>query len=150
MFESTTSLFGEVDAKSSQLLNELRTSSEVVTLASLLIAGCSLAVAMAAGVSERKRPFGLLRLSGAPLGVLQRMVAFETAGPLLVISVASAMTGFVASDLFLRSQLGLTLRPPGMSYYFIVGGGLVGALAMIASTLPLLDRSTRPQNVRME
>jgi len=31
MFESTTSLFGEVDAKSSQLLNELRTSSEVVT-----------------------------------------------------------------------------------------------------------------------
>jgi len=33
MFESTTSLFGEVDAKSSQLLNELRTSSEVVTLA---------------------------------------------------------------------------------------------------------------------
>jgi hypothetical protein len=37
-----------------------------------------------------------------------------------------------------------------MSYYFIVGGGLVGALAMIASTLPLLDRSTRPQNVRME
>jgi len=59
---------------------------------------------MAAGVSERKRPFGLLRLSGAPLGVLQRMVAFETAGPLLVISVASAMTGFVASDLFLRSS----------------------------------------------
>jgi hypothetical protein len=149
-FESMTSLFGDVNAQASQLLNELRTTSEVVILASLLIAGCSLAVAMAAGVSERRRPFSLMRLSGAPLGVLQRMVAFETAGPLLVIAVASALTGFVASDLFLRSQLGETLRPPGLMYYLIVGGGLLGALAMIASTLPLLDRATRPEGARME
>jgi hypothetical protein len=149
-FESMTSLFGEANAKASQLLSELRTTSEVVILASLLIAGCSLAVAMAAGVSERRRPFSLMRLSGAPLGVLQRMVAFETAGPLFVIAIASALTGFVASDLFLRSQLGVTLRPPGLTYYLIVGGGLVGALAMIASTLPLLDRATRPEGARME
>ena len=149
-FESMTSLFGDVNAQSSQLLSELRTTSEVVILASLLIAGCSLAVAMAAGVGERRRPFSLMRLSGAPLSVLQRMVALETAGPLLVIAVASALTGFVASDLFLRSQLGETLRPPGLVYYLIVGGGLFGALAMIASTLPLLDRATRPENARME
>jgi hypothetical protein len=149
-FESRTSLFGDANAQASQLLDELRTTSEVVILASLLIAGCSLAVAMAAGVSERRRPFSLMRLSGAPLGVLQRMVALETAGPLLVIAVASALTGFVASDLFLRSQLGETIRPPGLSYYLIVGAGLVGALAMIASTLPLLDRATRPENARME
>jgi predicted lysophospholipase L1 biosynthesis ABC-type transport system permease subunit len=115
-----------------------------------LIAGCSLAVAMAAGVGERRRPFSLLRLSGAPLGVLQRMVALETAGPLLVIAVVSALTGFVASDLFLRSQLDLTLRAPGLLYYVIVGSGLLGALAIIASTLPLLDRATRPEGARVE
>ena len=149
-FEGTTGLFGDVDAKSSQFLNELRTSSEVVVLASLLIAGCSLAVAMAAGVSERRRPFSLMRLSGAPLGVLQRMVALETAGPLLVIAVLSALTGFVTSDLFLRSQLDVTLRPPGLAYYLIVGGGLFGAIAMIASTMTLLDRTTRPENARVE
>jgi hypothetical protein len=149
-FESETSRFGDVSAQSSQLLSELRTTSEVVILASLLIAGCSLAVAIAAGVSDRRRPFSLMRLSGAPLGVLRWMVAFETAGPLLVISVATALTGFVASDLFLRSQLGETVRPPGLTYYLIVGGGLFGALAMIASTLPMLDRATRPENARME
>jgi hypothetical protein len=149
-FESMTSLFGEVDTQATQLLDELKTTSEVVILASLLIAGCSLTVAMAGGVSERRRPFSLLRLSGAPLGVLQRMVALETAGPLLVIAVVSALIGFLASGLFLRSQLGLTLRPPGPSYYFIVLGGLVGALAMIASTMPLLDRITRPEDARME
>jgi hypothetical protein len=149
-FEGSTSLFGEVNANAGQLLKGLQTSSEVVILASLLIAGCSLAVAMAAGVSERRRPFSLMRLSGAPLGMLQRMVALETAGPLLVIAVGSALIGFLASDLFLRSQLGLTLRPPGLSYYVIVLGGLIGALAMIASTMPLLDRATRPEDARTE
>jgi hypothetical protein len=149
-FESSSSLFGEVDAQSSQLLSELKTTSEVVILASLLIAGCSLAVAMAAGVSERRRPFSLLRLSGVPLGVLQRVVALETAAPLLVIAIGSALVGFIASDLFLKSQLGLTLRPPGAAYYLIVLGGLAGSLAIMGSTLPLLDRVTRPEDARME
>jgi|SRR3984957_1380525 len=149
-YNTSASLFGEVNAQSSQLLSELETSSEVVILASLLIAGCSLTIAMAAGISERRRPFSLLRLSGVPLGVLQRMVALETAGPLLVISLVSALTGLVASDLFLRSQLGLTLRPPSPVYYLIVLGGLVGALAIMASTLPLLDRVTRPEDARTE
>lgn len=149
-YNTSASLFGEVNAQSSQLLSELKTSSEVVILASLLIAGCSLTIAMAAGISERRRPFSLLRLSGVPLGVLQRMVALETAGPMLIISIASALVGLVASDLFLRSQLGLTLRPPGTVFYLIVLGGLAGALAIMASTLPLLDRVTRPEDARTE
>jgi len=149
-FASSTTLFGELDAGTSQLLSELKTASEVVILASLLIAGCSLAVATAAGVSERKRPFGLLRLTGVPLAVLRQVVALETAAPLVVIALASAAIGLVASDLFLRSQLGLTLRLPGLTYYTIVLGGLVGSLAIIGSTLPLLNRITRPEDARME
>jgi hypothetical protein len=149
-FESMTNLFGEVDAQSAQLLNELKTTSEVVILASLLIAGCSLAVAMAAGVTERKRPFSLLRLSGVPLRVLQRVIVFETAAPLIIIAIGSALLGMVASDLFLKSQLGLSLRPPSASYYLIVLGGLIGSLSIIASTLPFLNRATRPEDARME
>lgn len=149
-FVSSTNLFGELDAGTSQLLTELKTASEVVILASLLIAGCSLAVATTAGVSERKRPFSLLRLTGVPLSVLRRVVALETAAPLIVIAIASAALGLVASDLFLRSQLGLTLRLPGPTYYLIVVGGLVGSLAIIASTLPLLSRITRPEEARSE
>jgi predicted lysophospholipase L1 biosynthesis ABC-type transport system permease subunit len=149
-FTSATGLFGEISTQTTQLFAELKSASEVVILASLLIAGCSLAVAMASGVSERKRPFGLLHLTGVPLGVLRRVVALETAVPLLAVSIASAALGLVASDLFLRSQLGLTLRLPGTAYYAIVLGGLVGSLLVIASTMPLLDRLTRPENVRME
>jgi predicted lysophospholipase L1 biosynthesis ABC-type transport system permease subunit len=143
-------LFGEINVGTSQLLSQLRTASEVVILASLLIAGCSLAVTTVAGLSERKRPFSLLRLTGVSLGVLRRVVALETAAPLIVIAIASAAIGLVASDLFLRSQLGLTLRLPGPTYYLIVVGGLVGSLAIIASTLPLLSRITRLEDARME
>ena len=149
-FDSSTSLFGEINLGSSQLLSQLKTASEVVILASLLIAGCSLAVTTVAGVSERKRPFSLLRLTGVPWSVLRRVVVLETAAPLILIAVASAIVGLGASELFLRSQLHETLRTPGFSYFLIVGGGLVGGLAMIASTLPLLDRATRPENARIE
>jgi hypothetical protein len=149
-FASSTTLFGELDAGTSQLLSELKTASEVVILASLLIAGCSLAVATVAGVSERKRPFSLLRLTGVPLNVLRRVVALETAVPLIVIALGSALIGLIASDLFLRSMLGLSLRLPGVTYYLIVVGGLAGSLAIISSALPLLSRITRPEDARME
>jgi hypothetical protein len=78
------------------------------------------------------------------------VVALETAAPLIVIAIASAAIGLFASDLFLRSQLGLTLRLPEPTYYLIVAGGLVGSLAIIASALPLLSRITRPEDARME
>jgi hypothetical protein len=109
-----------------------------------------LAVATIAGVSERKRPFSLLRLTGVPLNVLRRVVALETAAPLIVIALGSALLGLIASDLFLRSMLGLTLRLRGVTYYLIVLGGLLGSLAIISSALPLLSRITRPEDARME
>jgi hypothetical protein len=105
---------------------------------------------MAAGISERKRPFSLLRLTGVPLGVLRRVVALETAAPLVIIAITSATLGLIAADLFLRSQLDLTLRLPGLTYYLIVLGGLIGSLAIIGSTLPILERVTRPEDARVE
>ncbi len=42
--------------------------ADVIILASLPIAGCSLAASVVAGLTERKRPFSLLRLTGTPLG----------------------------------------------------------------------------------
>jgi len=40
--------------------------TDVIIVASLIIAACSLAVTIAAGLGERKRPFSLLRLTGVP------------------------------------------------------------------------------------
>jgi hypothetical protein len=130
--------------------SELQRLTDVVIVASLVIAGCSLAVSVAAGLTDRKRPFSLLRLAGAQLGVLRRVVALESMMPLIVIAVLSATAGFLASDLFLRSELSETLRAPGPGYYLIVLAGLVASLGVIASTFPLLDRITGPEVARNE
>jgi hypothetical protein len=123
---------------------------DVVIVAGLVMAGCSLAVSVAAGLSDRKRPFSLLRLTGAPLAMLRRVVALESAVPLLVIALVSIATGFLAAGLFVRSQLGESLQAPGTTYFVVVAAGLFAALAIILSTLPLLNRMTGPEVARNE
>ncbi len=140
----------EVDANTVRPVIELRQMTNVVIAVSLVIAGCSLAVSVTAGVNDRKRPFSLLRLTGVPFQALRRVVALEAAVPLLLISVLSAGMGFLAAGLFLRSQLSESLQPPGAGYYTIVLAGLAGALAVIASTVPLIDRITGPEVARNE
>jgi hypothetical protein len=122
--------------------------ADVIILASLPIAGCALAASVVSGLTERKRPFSLLRLAGTPLGVLRRVVTLESAVPLLVVAVLSIAVGFGGAELFLRAQLGYTLRPPGPGYYGIVVAGLAAALGIIAATLPLLKRVTGPEVAR--
>jgi hypothetical protein len=132
------------------LLTEWQQLANVVILVSLPIAGCTLAVSVAAGLSDRKRPFSLLRLAGAPLSVLRRVIALESAVPLLVVAVVSIGTGFLATQLFLASQLHYSLQPPGPEYYAIVAAGLLASLGVIVSTLPLLSRITGPETARSE
>lgn len=122
----------------------------VVIAASLVIAGCSLAVSVAGGLSDRKRPFSLLRLTGVSLALLRRVVALETVVPLLITAVVAAGCGFLGADLFLRAQMDRALQPPGGDYYLVVLAGLVASLAVIASTLPLLNRITGPETARNE
>jgi hypothetical protein len=149
-YEGQTTSLGEISAQDSRLTIELRQLTNVVILVSLVVAGCSLAVSVTAGVNDRKRPFSLLRLTGVPTAALRRVVALEAAVPLLVIAVLSAGSGLLAAALFLRSQLGESLRPPGLDYYVMVVAGLVASLAIIASTLPLIERITGPEVARNE
>ena len=67
----------------------------------------------------------MLRLTGVPLAVLERVTALESAVPLLVIAVVSAGTGFLAAGVAGRSALGVALRPPGAEYYRVVFAGIV-------------------------
>jgi hypothetical protein len=122
--------------------------ADVMVLAGLAVAGCTLAVSLVAGLNDRRRPFSLLRLSGAPLGVLRRVVALENAAPLLLGAAASMGAGFLAAYLFLRAQLSETLQPPGAEYFLVVLVGLVASLGIIASALPLLERITGPETAR--
>lgn len=118
----------------------------------LVVAGCSLAVAVGGGLVDRKRPFTLLRVSGTQVGVLTRVVLFEAAVPLAVATVVAAGIAYGASVLaFVRLAPAHSAIPLlGHDYYAIMGVGLAAAFAVIGVTLPLLRRMTAPGNVRFE
>ncbi|MBV2155197.1 FtsX-like permease family protein [Kitasatospora sp. SUK 42] len=125
-----------------------RQLANVVLLTTLPIAGCSLAVSVVAGLSDRRRPFAMLRLTGAPLRLLQRVLGLESALPLLVVSAIAIGTGFAAAAMFLKAQMKFDLVSPGVGYYGLTAFGLVASLGIIASTLPLLKRITGPEAAR--
>ena len=139
-----------LDPSNARLLTMIQDMTDVIIVASLIIAACSLAVNIAAGLGERKRPFSLLRLSGVPAGVLRRVVALESAMPLLLVAAVSIVVGLVAAALYLSSQVGIAFRIPGIGYWATVIGGLAASLAIIASTFPLLNRMTGPEFARNE
>jgi hypothetical protein len=140
----------EYQANNSKLTNSYRQLANVVILTSLPIAGCGLAVSIAGGLAERKRPFSLLRLTGTPVAILRRVITLEAAAPLLITAVVSIAAGLLAAHLFLRAQLHETLQPPGVQYYLIAVAGILASLAITASTLPLLKRITGPDVARNE
>jgi hypothetical protein len=138
----------EYNARNSQQMDQFRRLADVAILVSLPIAGCSLAVSVAGGLADRRRPFSLLRLTGTPLAVLRRVVLLEAAVPLLVTAAVSAGAALLSAHLFLRAQLSETLQPPGAEFYVLVLAGLLASLAVITSTLPLLARTTGPETAR--
>ncbi len=149
-YQGTALAVEQLDPATALLLTTFQDMTEVVIVASLIIAACSLAVNIAAGLGERKRPFSLLRLTGVPTAVLHRVVALESAMPLLLVAVVSIVVGLVSAALFLHSQVDVAFRVPGFGYWATVAGGLAASFAIIASTFPLLDRITGPEVARNE
>jgi hypothetical protein len=148
--QGTAVVVEKLDPATARLIATVQDMTDVVIVASLIIAACSLAVNIAAGLGERKRPFSLLRLTGVPTALLHRVVALESAMPLLVVAAVSIAVGLVSGALYLHSQVGIAFRVPGLDYWATVVGGLAVSLAIIASTFPLLDRMTGPEVARDE
>jgi hypothetical protein len=149
-FEGTPIAVDAFNPSTARLLAMIQDMTDVMIVASLIIAACSLAVNIAAGLSERKRPFSLLRLTGVPSSLLHRVVAMESALPLFIVATVSIVVGLVSAALYLHSQLGISFQTPGIAFWATVGAGLVASLAIIASTFPLLDRMTGPEVARNE
>jgi hypothetical protein len=133
---------------------ELTTAERLTNIAlllTLLIAGCSLAVSVAGGLVDRKRPFALLRLGGMPLRQLHRVVFAEAAGPLLVVAAVSAGLGFLVDAILLAIVNGSeSFHLPTAGYWFTLTGGLALALLIVGATFPLLDRLTSLETARFE
>jgi hypothetical protein len=141
----------DVDAENQRTARATQRISNMALAVTLVIAGCSLAVAVAASIVERRQPFALLRLAGTRLSDLRRVVLAEAAAPLLMVATATSALGLAVTALTLASD---TSNPafalPGLDYWLALVGGLAIALAVVAATLPLLNRLTSPESVRIE
>jgi hypothetical protein len=141
---------GETSAVSNAADDAYQQLADVVILTSLTIAGCTLATGVAGGVADRKRPFSLLRLTGARLAMLRRVIILESAVPLLAIAAVAIGTGFGASAMYATMEMKLSLVSPGAAYYVLIAAGIVLALGLIVATFPLLRRITGPETARSE
>jgi len=122
--------------------------ANVVILVSLPIAGCTLAAGIAAGIADRKRPFSMLRLTGARLATLRRVVALEGAVPLLSVAAVAIGIGFGAAAMFASEAQQHPMVAPGAAYYLLTAAGIAVSLGIIAATFPLLARITGPEVAR--
>ena len=147
---SAPSTIGDLIAQDDSKNNAYRQLANTVILVSLPIAGCTLAAAIAAGLADRKRPFSLLRLTGARLATLRRVVALESAVPLLAVAAVAIGTGFAAASEYASVAQHYPMVAPGAAYYLITAGGILVSLGIIAATFPLLHRITGPEVARNE
>ena len=147
---SAPSTIGDLISQDNSGNNAYQQLANTVILVSLPIAGCTLAAAIAAGLADRKRPFSLLRLTGARLAMLRRVVALESAVPLLAVAAVAIGAGFGAAAEFASVAQHYPMVAPGVAYYLITAGGILAALGIIAATFPLLARITGPEVARNE
>jgi hypothetical protein len=146
----TPSTIGDLIAQDNSQNSDYQQLANVVILVSLPIAGCTLAAGIAAGLADRKRPFSLLRLTGARLATLRRVAALEGAVPLLSVAAVAIGTGFAGAAMFASEAQQHPMVAPGAAYYLITAGGILAALGIIAATFPLLARVTGPEVARNE
>jgi hypothetical protein len=132
-------------------LDELGRIVAIGLVGTLLVAGCSLAIAVVGGIVERRRPLALLRLSGMPIRRLQAMAVMEAAVPLLVVTVVAAAIGIVVAQILLRlGTAGGTPPLPGLEFALVLFLGVTGALGVVALTLPMIRRATELETTRFE
>ena len=141
---------GEITTDINTIDNAYGQLADVIILASLAVAGCTVAAAVAGGLADRKRPFSLLRLTGARLGMLRRVVALESAVPLLAVAAVAIGFGFGAAAMYASVMLEHPLVAPGGAYYLLAAAGIAASLGIIAATFPLLRRITGPEVARNE
>lgn len=124
----------------------------IAVILTLVVAGCSLAVAVGGSLVERKRPFTLLRLTGTPTSTLYRVVFLEAVLPLVAAMLVAAGTAYGISVLTVNTMApaGTPLPVLGHVYYLTMAAGLIASLLVIVASLPLLGRITGPGSARFE
>ena len=131
-------------ALGNQWVNEYAILANLGILVAAGISALALAAATLAGVLDRRRVFGLLRLTGLPPRTLGGVVAAEAAVPLLSVFVVVAALGqFVAWAMVTGLTDGRrTTGWPGLDYYPVLAACLAFAGVAIAASVTAVRRTT--------
>jgi len=144
--------FGEAVQARSGVADTVQRLIYVAVVLTIIVAGCSLAVALGGSLVERKRAFTLLRVAGTPIATLYRVVLIEAVLPLVVATAVAAATGYGLAALTVSklAPAGTPAPVPGHAYFLTMAVGLAGSLLVIMASLPLLGRISSPRGVRFE
>ena len=85
-----------------------------------------------------------------PVSRLRVLVLLQAGVPLLAVATFSALLGIAVAKVILQLATSDAVPWPAPSLALILGASMVGALVVVAMTLPPLERLTRPETARAE
>ena len=115
----------------------------------LILAGCSLAIAVVTSTLERRRQFAFLRSAGMPVSSLRSTLLLQAGVPLVAVAIGSAILGVVVAVSILWFAADIVALPDA-TLVLTLTASLAVAMGVVALTLPPLERMTRPTSVRSE
>ncbi|WP_188192229.1 FtsX-like permease family protein [Nonomuraea sp. SYSU D8015] len=122
-----------------QILDDIRVGTVVVLSVSFLVAIASAGITAASSILDRRQTYGLLRLAGTPLEVLDRARRSETLIPLAVMGGGAILVGVFCAMPFMMGSIS-TVGVITLAGCVVAGfAGVIGAGAM---SRPLLRSVT--------
>lgn len=131
---------GDIDAEGRVLLGDIQVGVRIVLIVSFMVAIASAGIASASSVLDRRRTYGLLRLAGTPLKVLNHARAIETRIPLLIMGGGAILAGVFCGLPFAAAGV---FSPTGLITLTVCTVlGFAGVMAASALSRPLLTSIT--------
>ena len=130
----------DIDSEGLVLLGDIQVGVRIVLIVSFMVAIASAGIASASSVLDRRRTYGLLRLAGTPLKVLNHARAIETRIPLLVMGGGAILAGIFCGLPFAAAGV---FSPTGLiTLTACTALGFAGVIAASALSRPLLTSIT--------
>lgn len=117
-----------------------------------LLSAVSLTVSAISSVIQRRRAFGLMRLTGMPRAVLRKVVSIEAVVPVAGVFLACLAAGaFTAWAVVSAASEGRrTVGSPSLGFYAVLALCLALAACSTAATVKAAFRVTGEGSVRFE
>ena len=121
-------------------------------LVATLISALALAVSTLAGILDRRRVLGLLRLTGMPMRTLRGLLTAEAALPLAAVLLTAAGLGWYAAWVIVSGLTGgrRHLDWPGADYYIILALSVALTALAVLATFRTARTSTSTAATRFE